>query len=59
MRPDPFTSRAPPAKIVGMSPREVVQSRSTRARRSLDGALIGFILAVVTALALGGSGILH
>jgi hypothetical protein len=42
-----------------MSPREVVQSRSNRARRSIDGVLIGFILAVATALALGGSGILH
>jgi hypothetical protein len=30
-----------------------------KGRRSIDGALIGFILAVATALALGGSGIIH
>ena len=42
-----------------MSPREVVQSRSMKARRSIDGALIGFIVAVATAIAVGGSGILH
>jgi hypothetical protein len=30
-----------------------------KARRSIDGALIGFILAVATARALGGSGIIH
>jgi hypothetical protein len=42
-----------------MSPREVVQSQSRRGRRSIDGALVGFILAVVTALALGGSGVIH
>jgi hypothetical protein len=42
-----------------MSPREVVQSQSQRGRRSIDGALVGFILAVVTALALGGSGVIH
>jgi len=59
MRPDPFTSLRETAKIVPMSPREVVQSRSMKARRSIDGVLIGFILAVATALALGGSGILH
>ena len=42
-----------------MSPREVVQSQSVKGRRSVDGALIGFILAVVGALALGGSGVIH
>lgn len=42
-----------------MSPREVVQSQSVKGRRSVDGALIGFIFAVVTALALGGSGVIH
>lgn len=42
-----------------MSPREVVQSRSMKGRRLIDGALVGFILAVVSALALGGSGIIH
>ena len=42
-----------------MSPREVVQSRSMKARRSIDGVLVGFILAVATALALGGSGVIH
>jgi hypothetical protein len=42
-----------------MSPREVVQSRSEKGRRTIDGALVGFILAVITALALGGSGIIH
>lgn len=30
-----------------------------KARRSVDGALMGFILAVVTALALGGSGVFN
>lgn len=42
-----------------MSPREVVQSQSVKGRRLVDGALIGFILAVVTALALGSSGVIH
>jgi hypothetical protein len=42
-----------------MSPREVVQSRSMKGRRSIDGALVGFIFAVIAALALGGSGIIH
>jgi hypothetical protein len=42
-----------------MSPREVVQSQSIKGRRTVDGALVGFILAVVTALALGGSGVIH
>ena len=49
----------PPRHDRPMSPREVVQSRSEKGRRSIDGALIGFILAVVTALALGGSGVIH
>lgn len=42
-----------------MSPRELVQSRSMKARRTFDGALVGFIVAAVTAIALGSSGILH
>jgi hypothetical protein len=42
-----------------MSPREVVQSHSMKARRSFDGALIGFIVAVAMAIGLGGSGVLH
>jgi hypothetical protein len=42
-----------------MSPRETVQSQSMKARRSIDGALIGFIVAVMMAIAIGGSGVLH
>jgi hypothetical protein len=30
-----------------------------KARRSIDGVLIGFIVAVAAAIGLGGSGILH
>lgn len=59
MRPEPFPSAASPGTLVGMSSREVAQSHSTKARRSLDGALIGFIVAVMVAVGLGGSGILH
>lgn len=59
MRPVPFQWARRPGKIAPMSPREVVQSRSDKGRRSIDGALIGFILAVATALALGGSGVIH
>lgn len=42
-----------------MSPREVTQSRSRKGRRSVDGVLMGFIVTVITALALGGSGMIH
>jgi len=59
MRPEAYTSAPNLFRMLRMSPREVVQARSTRARRSVDGVLVGFILAVATALALGGSGILH
>lgn len=59
MRLDPFPSPPPTVRMAPMSPREVVQSQSVKGRRTVDGALIGFILAVVTALALGGSGVIH
>ncbi len=59
MRPDPFPTVAATATLAAMSPREVVQSRSMKARRSIDGVLIGFIVAVATAIGLGGAGVLH
>lgn len=42
-----------------MTPREVVQSQSAKGRRLVDGTLVGFILAVATALALGGTGVFN
>lgn len=59
MRPVPWQEVTRTDKIAPMSPREVVQSESMKGRRSFDGALIGFILAVATALALGGSGVFN
>jgi hypothetical protein len=42
-----------------MSPREVVQSQSVKGRRTIDATLVGFIVAVAAALALGGTGVIH
>lgn len=58
MRPSPLATAPRGGHDGPMTPREVVQSTSTKGRRSLDAALIAFIVAVVAALALGGSGLL-
>lgn len=41
-----------------MSSHEIAQHSSTTARRSVDGLLIGFIVAVMALMGLGGAGLL-
>jgi len=44
--------------LVGMSSHELVQHSSTAARRSVDVFLVGFVVAVMALMALGGAGLL-
>ena len=59
MCPEAFQRRARTGTMAPMSPREVVQSQSVKGRRTLDVTLVGFIAAVVAALALGGTGVFN
>ena len=43
---------------LAMSSHELAQHSSKAARRSVDGFLIGFIVAVMALMALGGAGLL-
>jgi len=41
-----------------MSSHEIAQQSSSAARRSVDGLLIGFVVAVMALMGLGGAGLL-